>query len=395
MAQPNVMFLAGEDVWEFTELANTTGSTFLHTETHTASYSDDSDAVQPTIAVTYAHIPNPAVVPGAVDVVGHFLYNSSGVPPWSGDIDFKFSVQDKLLDFLREGQTLTQKIKVRVQDNDGEFVDKIMTVKVHGKNDTPVAAVDIKSTGENTGTYTMQVTGNDFDPDKGDHLRVITSSVQSVTSEAASYFTKSMVKVTNVNFSGNSAGAKDAVKVTLDKAFQGLATGENALVVIKYTIADDLDATSASEFRLTVTGQDDAQIIGTNSSDKFLFGEKNADDIYGLNGDDWIRSRGGHDNITGGAGKDKFIFLTKGDSSKTNPDDIMDFKHNEDLIDLSAFSGTFEFRGKNAFNGGHDIRYVDMGSYLRVEVDTNGDMTVDMKIDVHGVTSLVKEDFVL
>ncbi|MEQ1868172.1 MAG: M10 family metallopeptidase C-terminal domain-containing protein [Micropepsaceae bacterium] len=398
MAKPVVTFIAGQEVWDFTELANTTGSSALHRAVHTATFFDDNSALNGDyfVDINYAYIPNPPVVPGSLLVSLSATYNSLN-PPWRGTVDFDFSVMDKQIDFLRENQTLSQQIRVRVWDDfENLFVEKLITINVHGKNDKPKANIDIASTSENTSAYTYKVTGNDTDPDRGDHLRVISTGVASVTSVGASYLTPAMVALTKVTFINNtSTSPKDSLKVVLDKAFQGLATGENALIVIKYTIADDLNATSASEFRLTITGADDTQIIGTNNADKNLWGEKNADDIFGLNGDDIIHPRAGHDNITGGAGKDTYVFAVIQDSAATNPDDILDFKHLEDKIDLSAFAGTFEFRGTAAFNGGHDIRYVVKSGYLQVEVDTTGDKVADMKIDVHGVTSLVLGDFVV
>ena len=392
MAKPIVTL--NDTTWEFTEKANTTGSSFLHTETHAATFKDDNatNVNKYGFVITFAHDPNPSVLPGTVNIAASFSYSPSMF--WTGDVDVKFSVKDELLDFLAEGETRTQKIKIRVNDShDGTFTDKIITVKIHGKNDNPTAKVDNKTIGEDTASHTRKVLSNDKDVDNGDHIKLFSSSVESVTSGEVSFLKTSMVSIQNVMSSG--ATVKDSLKVMLDKAFQGLATGESAKIVIKYTIVDDLGAKGTTEYRVTVNGQDDDVINGTDGSDKNLWGEKNADKIFGMNGDDIIRPRGGHDEMTGGDGMDKFMFLAKSDSSNTNPDDILDFVHGDDLIDMSKFAGTFEFRGTNAFNGGHDIRYVDMGGFLRVEVDTDGDMDIDMKIDVHGVASLVKEDFVL
>lgn len=402
MAAPVVTFVAGQDVWNFTEQANVTGSTFLHKSVRVASFTDDNltfAANMFSVDINYAYIPNPPVVPGLLLVTGNFLFNSAAAPRWTGSVTFDFSVQDKQLDFLREGQVLSQQIKVKVWDNVEHVpVEKVIKINVTGKNDKPKANVDIRTISEDVSAYTYKVIGNDKDPDLGDTLKVTSSSVFSVTSAAATYLTPAMVAIQNVTFVNNtSTSLKDSIKVTLNKAFQGLATGENALVVIKYTITDNLGAASASEFRLTVTGSNDTQIIGTNNADPYLFGEKDADTIYGLNGNDIIRPRGGVDVIYGGTGKDKFVFTVKGDSALANPDDIKDFKRTEgDQIDISAMAATtFQFRGTGAFNGGPDVRYVVKSGYLQVEVDNTGDKVADMKIDVFGVTSLVATDFVL
>jgi len=112
------------------------------------------------------------------------------------------------------------------------------------------------------------------------------------------------VTATRVNFTNDTLALKDSIQVALNRAFQALNTGENALIVIKYGIVDDFGATSASEYRLTVAGSPDAQIVGTNSNDIYLFGENDADQMFGLAGNDVIDARAGNDVLTGGAGQD-------------------------------------------------------------------------------------------
>jgi VCBS repeat-containing protein len=321
----------------FTELAGVTGSLFNHADTRNATLSDDNTS-QTGYDVTFAYSPDPQVLPGSIHVqVGTLLdpivfTNPGGA---SGPVIFDFSVLDKNIDFLRQGQTLTQHILVTITDesNPADFVTKDIQVDITGANDKPVAHVDFLTISENTTTATKGVLGNDTDPDLGDHKRLVTSSVFSVTSVADPYLTKAMVKAVNVNFLNNALPAKDSIKLTLDRAFQGLATGENAHIVVKYTMVDDFGATSASELQVTVIGSNDAQIVGTNQNDLFLYGEKDADKIFALAGNDVVFPRGGNDTILLGAGHDTVVFDTK--LGVGNKDTILDFSHVDDTIKLS------------------------------------------------------------
>lgn len=390
----------------FSELANTTGSTLLHQHVRTSSLTDNNTPPGHFVSST-VRLPEPPVLSGLFQT--HVATTGFADPGGSatGDVTYTFSVQDRFLDSLRQGEIRTQKFNVTISDGDGESVTQQIEVRVTGANDRPKANVDIRSISENISAYTYKVTGNDTDPDIGDHRKLTTASVFNVSSAAATFLDEAMVKITKVNFLNNALPAKDSIKVELSQAFQGLAAGENALIVIRYGIVDDFNATSASEFRLTIIGANDAQIIGTNAVDKFLFGEKDADTIRGLNGNDTIDARAGNDIVIGGLGKDimkgglgldKFQYFSKLESGRgALADDILDFKRGQDKIDLSPMPGAFKFLGAGAFVAGqiNQLRIDDNGAHVTVEIDTNGDRVAEMMIDVLSVGTLAKTDFIL
>jgi VCBS repeat-containing protein len=288
------------------------------------------DYLNPPPVITFS--PNPVILPG----VFHVQLSSNSTPlNTTGSVKFDFSVIDKELDFLRQGEVRIQDFIVTVTDhNDGESTVKTIHVKITGANDTPTANVDLKSISENAVTLKQGVLGNDTDADLGDTKQLVTSSVFSVKSVADPYLTKAMVKAVNVNFLNDALPAKDAIQLTFDKAFQGLAAGEKALIVVKYTMVDGFGATSASELRVTVIGSNDTNIVGTSHKDPFLYGEKNADKIFALAGNDTVFPRGGNDIVRLGAGKDTVVFDTKL-NPLTNNDVIIDFNHAADTIKLS------------------------------------------------------------
>ena len=116
--------------------------------------------------------------------------------------------------------------------------------------------------------------------------------------------------------------------------------------------------------------------------------------------------------MNGGAGRDAFVFGFLQDTGKkaATRDVISDFQHKTDKIDLSAFDANthkggnqaFHFIGLNAF--GHasgELHYVRLNrpgtahDITIVEGDVNGDGRADFQIELTGLKTLTKVDFVL
>ncbi|MCR6499224.1 calcium-binding protein [Shinella sp. CPCC 101442] len=149
---------------------------------------------------------------------------------------------------------------------------------------------------------------------------------------------------------------------------------------------------------------------GTNADD-VIFGSRVANVLKGLGGDDALAGRAGNDVLVGGrgtdllqgdAGADRFDFNSRLESVRGDGRDvILDFNHGErdriDLRDIDAISGqtgnqAFSFIGANAFS--------EKAGELRfkngiVSGDTNGDGRADLEIEIRGVDSLLKGDFLL
>lgn len=299
MASPIVTI--ADNVLSLSETVNSTGSSFVHWATKSGVVTHANP-----FADLAAYHPNPPL--GSLQVSIRTNVNFLRDPPVRGVVEFKFSVADKLIDFLREGQVTTRPVDVRIRDdNSGDFVDRTILVRITGANDKPTARADLATINENIASHTHNVLANDTDPDIGD-IKALTPGgflVSSVTSTAAPFLTPAMVAAARVNLLDNKQPIKDSIQVVLKKAFQALNTGEKALVIIKYGMIDGFGATSASEFRLTVTGTPDAQIVGTTANDAALFGENDADQMFGLAGNDVIDARGGNDVLIGGAGQDR------------------------------------------------------------------------------------------
>ncbi len=140
----------------------------------------------------------------------------------------------------------------------------------------------------------------------------------------------------------------------------------------------------------------DNDLLQMGNGDDVGFGGKGNDTLEGVRGDDILKGGAGQDTMTGGYGDDVFLFTRKLHSTNAASDSITDFTSGEDLIDLSAFNGTFDFIGNTAFSGtAKEVRFFSVGSDRTVKIDIDGDGSTDMTILVNSATALVELDFVL
>ena len=176
-------------------------------------------------------------------------------------------------------------------------------------------------------------------------------------------------------------------------------------------VAIDLGAglaqTGANRFERLISIENAA---GTDVADA-IAGSSAANALRGLGGDDEIAGRGGNDVLVGGRGHD----LLQGDSgadrfdfngllesvSGARRDVILDFNNGEgdliDLRDIDADAGrggnqTFDFIGGDSFSGtAGELRF----SGGIVAGDVNGDGVADLEIELSGVGSVFRGDFLL
>ncbi len=165
----------------------------------------------------------------------------------------------------------------------------------------------------------------------------------------------------------------------------------------------------------SVGGQD---VLEGGRGDDYLFATNGAHLLLGGRGDDHLT--GGHmtneygistldggygnDNIlalgntliTGGRGDDTFVFLYVEHATSSAPNIITDFEQGKDVIDLSALT-TLSFIGTSAFagTGGAEVRYSQTATDTIVEIDADGDATIDSEIELTGLHALIGSDFVL
>ena len=104
-------------------------------------------------------------------------------------------------------------------------------------------------------------------------------------------------------------------------------------------------------------------------------GTSGADTILGTMGDDVIYGGGAADTLWGGEGADTFKYEATTDSNTSTVDTILDFNASEDSIDISDITNS--------------VTKVISGTQL--QLDTNGDSTTDMYINLTGFTGTVAD----
>jgi Ca2+-binding RTX toxin-like protein len=160
------------------------------------------------------------------------------------------------------------------------------------------------------------------------------------------------------------------------------------------------------------TGNDLNNVITGNTVDNTLTGQLGDDWLRGLGGEDTLRGGDGDDvleggqgtdSLYGGAGDDRFVFSNRHDSVSSGPDVIGRFRRGGDQIDLRALDGNtelagsqnFTFRGTADFTAAGQVRIVDDGVDVRVEINLDGDGGSEMEIVVEDMATLSASDFLL
>ena len=146
---------------------------------------------------------------------------------------------------LAAGETQSVEFTFQVSDGHGGTAQETVTIDVSGTNDAPIAAADAISTGENT-AVTIDALSNDSDPDTSDTLTITGAAV---TGGHGS------VSIVGGQLSYDPGGAYDS-----------LAVGETANVLINYTIADGNGGVDTATVSVTVTGTNDGPIAQADTA---------------------------------------------------------------------------------------------------------------------------------
>lgn len=186
---------------------------------------------------------------------------------------------------------------IQVSDGIAPPVDTVVNVTVAPVNDAPVTVDDAANVGENQ-SMAFNLTANDFDVEDGVPPTLTAFEVTGVSGINLS------------NASAQSAFTIDQsgqLQFNPGNLFDGLNTGENATVSIRYTAQDSANAPSTGNFVLTVAGETDANVINGTNGTNLLFGTEGVDLINALGSSDFVFAQGGDDIVNAGSGND-FVF---------------------------------------------------------------------------------------
>ena len=302
---------------------------------------------------------------------GSLTVNAAG--QWSYALDnAKAAVQA-----LATGQTVVETITVQTIDG----TQQAIAITINGADETLIigtAGADVLA-GAAIGEMILGLGGNDrlsgnggsdtldggtgadslYGGDSDDVLNF--DALDKVQSGGAGVDTLVVGRSISVNL-----GASDQIS-----GDSGLATG-----------LENVDATFATA-SVTLVGSTAANILAGGSAGDKLTG--------GL----------GVDVLIGNGGTDRFIFRTVSESTATVQDEIADFTHGVDRIDVSAIdaiagtstNNTFKFISTAAFSATGQLRY-DAATGA-IEADVNGDRVADFSLQVGAGLTITASDFLL
>jgi VCBS repeat-containing protein len=253
-------------------------------------------------------------LPNGSGYVGTFSLDPVSEAGGTGSVAWHFTVDNADIQFLAQGQTLTQDYLVTIADNNGGSTTQDITVTIDGTNDAPTAVSETVITDVGT-SATVEIpswalTLNDTDPDATDHL-----ALASITASSGG---------SGVQF-GNAFFTEDA---TLGGSFN-------------YTISD---GTTTSSNAATAT------IINSAAG---------ATALTGTGGDDILIATFSGNAMAGGSGNDSFAFLQQPTGVSTISDFNNTTEHDHIAISANGFGGgltagqdvSFETSGDGTFSG--------------------------------------------
>lgn len=280
-------------------------------------------------------------VPADSNYVGTFSLDPVSESGGAGSVGWHFTVNNADIQFLAQGQTLTQDYFVTVDDGHGGTVIQDVTVTIDGTNDAPTAVSETVVTdagaGGSVAIAAWALALNDTDPDitDGHSLGAVTSS------------------------SGGSAGAAFGFAFFTDDATAGGS--------FDYTASDGMTISSNSATATLINNAASASVLNGTGGDDIIVATNGAEALNGGVGNDVLIGTASGHVMTGGSGNDVFAFL----QPPTAPGQIMDFntttEHDRIAISASSFGGgltsgmdvtsIFETSADNTFSGAAEFHF--------------------------------------
>jgi VCBS repeat-containing protein len=273
-------------------------------------------------------------VPLDSNYVGTFSLDPVTESPGSGSVGWHFAVNNSDIQFLSQGQVLTQDYLVSVTDDHGVSAVQDVTVTMIGTNDAPTAVSENVITDAGPGGTidipAWMLAANDTDPDTADHL---------------------FVNALGTSTGGTAVGFIDAFFIddaTLGGSFQ-------------YTTSDGIATSSNSATATVINNATSATSLTGTSGDDIIIATNGTETLSGGGGNDILVGNSGSHVMTGGSGNDSFAFQHTTDG----PGIITDFnnttEHDHIAISASGFGGgltagmdvssLFETSGDDQFSG--------------------------------------------
>jgi VCBS repeat-containing protein len=181
-----------------------------------------------------------------------------------GSVDWEFMISNADLEYLAEGETVTQTYTVTITDNTGASDSQQVTITLTGTNEAPVigtadttaSVTEIAdlAAGENATSHTVDGSINFSDVD------TIDTHTVSVASNGAGY-RGSMTAIVADASTGDNAGRIDWTFAIDDSAIDDLAAGQVLTQSYDITVDDGQGGTDTETVTVTITGTNDAPVV--------------------------------------------------------------------------------------------------------------------------------------
>jgi VCBS repeat-containing protein len=187
-----------------------------------------------------------------------------------GEISWSFKADDAELDFLAEGQQISQTYIVTVTDSAGATSQQTITVRIYGSNDAPViesavttgSVIEIADGAKGENVDTLEVTGviafSDVD-------NIDTHEV-TIAANDEDYLGNFSVELVEKQDSVNEGEVTWTFKVE-DSAVDFLAASETLTQIYNVTVSDGKGGTVTQNVTITITGTNDVPVLGKGTTD--------------------------------------------------------------------------------------------------------------------------------
>jgi VCBS repeat-containing protein len=318
-------------------------------------------------------------VPVGSDYVGTFsaveAHDTTGTGT-GGVVSWSFTADNAALQFLAQGQTLTQTYTVTIDDGHGGAVSQNVTVTLTGVNDMPTGHTETIISNVGSTTFSVPdwaLVANDVDPDTGASLSVGTMFGSGIS--ASDNGTTTSISGGNGTTSGQSLWYKvgDGIADINDMTYtiDNVITYKTNVTNVTGTTGDDI-----------IVGGSNADTFNGGNGNDILLGNGGNDILNGGAGNDILVGGTGSDSLTGGSGSDTFKWLS-GDLSGGGVDTILDFETGSsgDVIDLSGLLSSI-----SAGSRASAVRFLDSDGHTSLASQDgsatlhNGDLTLQVNL---------------
>jgi VCBS repeat-containing protein len=277
--------------------------------------------------------------------VGTFTLDPVTESSGSGSVAWHFTIDNSAIQFLAQGQALTQDYLVSVTDDHGASTVQDVTITINGTNDAPHAVNEnvITDVGP-SGTVdipTWSLASNDTDPDTTDHV-----SVNSIVSSTG----------------GNATQLGDVFFV--DDATPGGS--------FTYNSTDGIAVSSNAATATVINNATNATSLTGTSGDDILIATNGTETMNGGGGNDVLIGNSGSHVMTGGTGNDNFTFMHTTDGMMQITDFNNTTEHDHIAVSASGLGGgltagmdatpIFETSNDNQFSGFGPEFHFDTGN---------------------------------